>query len=455
MMKCFTKIALFLFCSLWSIQLCAQSVGGTTSGAATYCSTANSGFLSLTGFTGSIINWESSTDGGATWLNIGNITAAQSYVNLSLTTCYRVIVQDGAFPPDTSTISCITIFQPSDGGTISGGGTFCSVSDADSLLLSGITGSVLYWQSSTDGGATWIAISDTTTFLIYSGITVNTIYSAVVQNAACPSDTSSIAAFIIVPPSIGGTVSADDTVCSGANSGIITLSGNTGSVMGWISSVDGGFTWMNIPGTGITQAYGSLIQTTMYAVIVQNASCFPDTSSIATITVLLPPSVFAGNDTIISPGESAILQGSGSGSPFWTPSTGLDSSNVFRPVASPFQSTNYVLTVTDSNGCVNSDGVMITVITPIFNGTITTLFTPNGDGINDAWYIENIENYPDNEVMVFNIHGQQIYSQKGYVNEWKGTYNGKELPDGTYYYILRFAREKELFKGSIDILRNK
>ena len=65
------------------------------------------------------------------------------------------VVQNGAFPPDTSSISCITIFQPSDGGTIIGGGTYCSISDTDTLFLSGITGSVLNWQSSTDGGTGW------------------------------------------------------------------------------------------------------------------------------------------------------------------------------------------------------------------------------------------------------------------------------------------------------------
>lgn len=456
MMKCFTKVVLYLifFCLGFS-QLSAQSIGGNTSGAATYCSSSNSGFLSLTGFTGAILNWESSTDGGVTWTNIGNITSTQSYFNLSLSTCYRAIVQNGAFPPDTSTISCITIFQPSDGGTITGGGTFCSISDADTLFLSGITGSILNWQSSIDGGVTWTTIIDTNTFLNYAGIIVNTIYSAIVQNASCPTDTSTFAVFTIVPPSIGGTVSADDTVCYLANAGVLNLSGNAGIITGWLSSTDGGLTWTGISNTTSAQTYSSLIQTTTYAAIVQNGTCPADTSLNSTINVLAPFPVFAGNDTALFPGASVILQGSGTGTPIWTPGTGLDSSNVFMPIASPSITTNYILTVIDSNGCINSDLVVITVILPIFNGIITTLFTPNGDGINDTWFIQNIQNYPDNEVMVFNIHGQQVFDQESYMNDWKGTYNGKELPDGTYYYVLKFLKNDTLFKGSLDILRNK
>lgn len=456
MIKYFTKSSLLIifFCLGFS-KLNAQSIGGTTSGAATYCSNINSGFISLTGFTGTILNWESSIDGGTTWTNIGNITSSQSYFNLSQSTCYMAIVQNGAFPPDTSSISCITIYQPSDGGTIIGAGTYCSVSDTDTLFLSGNTGSVLNWQSSTDGGATWTTILDTNTFLTYSGIIINTIYSAVVQNASCPIDTSSFAVFTIVPPSVGGTVSFDDTVCYLTNSGILNLSGNTGTITGWISSTDGGLTWTSISNTTSTQTYSSLSQTTIYAAIVQNASCPVDTSSISTITVLAPFPVFAGNDTTLFQGQSVTLPGSGTGIPIWTPAANLDNSTIFMPVATPPLSTTYILSVTDTNGCVNSDVVIITVILPTFNGIITTLFTPNGDGINDTWYIQDIQNYQDNEVIVFNIHGQQIYSQKNYMNDWKGTYNGKELPDGTYYYVLKFLKDDAIFKGSLDILKNK
>ena len=162
-----------------------------------------------------------------------------------------------------------------------------------------------------------------------------------------------------------------------------------------------------------------------------------------------------GKDATLLQGQSVALPGTGTGIPIWTPASYLDNSTIFMPIATPPQSTTYTLSVTDTNGCVNSDIVTITVILPTFNGIITTLFTPNGDGINDTWYIQDIQNYQENEVMVFNIHGQLIYSQKNYMNDWKGTYNGKELPDGTYYYVLKFLEDDAIFKGSLDILKNK
>lgn len=96
----------------FGINTYSQSIGGTTNGAASYCSgNSASGFIGLTGFTGAIIRWEMSTDGGNTWLPISNILPNQSYFSLSNTTCYRALVQNGSFSPEYSTITCITILN--------------------------------------------------------------------------------------------------------------------------------------------------------------------------------------------------------------------------------------------------------------------------------------------------------------------------------------------------------
>jgi len=68
---------------------------------------------------------------------------------------------------------------------------------------------------------------------------------------------------------------------------------------------------------------------------------------------------------------------------------------------------------------------------------ISQLLTPNGDGINDTWIIYNIENNPNNLVVVFNRWGKQVFRKLGYRNDWNGTLEGdnnKELPNGSYYY---------------------
>ena len=455
------KFCLFLFFVLtvfFSYQkTSAQSVGGTTSGGAIYCATANSGFINLDFYTGTILRWESSTDGEITWIPILNSINQLSYSSLTQTTCFRAIVQANGFPADSSTVSCVEIYPPSIGGAVNGAGVFCisSGSGLGTLTLTGSVGDVLYWQYSTDGGGAWNTVANTSTTLNYSNIFQNRLYRAVVQNGStCPSDTSTEASFTFDSVTVTGTIAGSDTVCPGINGNTLTLSGNVGSILTWLSSTNNGNTWTPISNTTTTQLYSNLFQTTWYEVIVKNGTCNSDSSNSAAITIV-PNPVSAGSDTTITPGQSVELNGTGNGTPLWTPSSGLDSTNVFKPTASPANTTYYLLTVTDSHSCINKDSVLITVRSPEFGGIVSNLFTPNGDGINDTWFINDIQNYPDNEVFIYSIYGNLVYTKKGYVNDWPGTYNGSELPDGTYFYVLRFENPDLINKGSVDILRSK
>ena len=92
--------------------------------------------------------------------------------------------------------------------------------------------------------------------------------------------------------------------------------------------------------------------------------------------------------------------------------------------------------------------------------TISNAFTPDGDGINETWVIEGIQNYPDNELLVFNRWGNLVFSADGYLNTWDGTSNsslnvgGTELPTGTYFYVLDTKDESAgVLKGYVYIQR--
>ena len=98
---------------------------------------------------------------------------------------------------------------------------------------------------------------------------------------------------------------------------------------------------------------------------------------------------------------------------------------------------------------------MIIVVNHDFDLIITNLLTPNGDGKNDTWKIENIENYPNTEVIVVNREGQFVFEDTNYSNNWDGKYEGKYLPDATYYYIVKFAGSDKVYKGAVTILRGK
>lgn len=438
----------------------SQSVGGSTSGTQTYCDSINSGFISLTGQTGNVVTWQQSTNGGNTWIDNGNTFTTQSYFNLKQTTCYRAIVKDGVFPNDTSSIACITVFLKSKGGTISGAGNFCSLPVNTSLTLNNYVGNVLKWENSENGGGTWATIPSTLTTLAVSNVTVNTIYRAIVQNGVtCPSDTSVIGSINIVPPSLGGTlsISSPSNVCYGINSTTISLTGQNGNVVNWARSVNNGQSWSPIINTSNTFVVQNLAQNSIFSAVVQNLTCPRDTSTKIRINVSSPITANAGNDTTIIQSDTIVLYGSGSGGvPIWTPNYFLNSATSFTTLASPILTTTYVLTVTDTiSNCFATDDVIITVDPLKFEENIANIITPNGDGVNDTWYIEKIKYFPNNEVYIYNIYGQQVYEKKGYNNEWDATYNGNLLNDGTYYYVLKLIDLNLIVKGSIDIIRSK
>ena len=89
---------------------------------------------------------------------------------------------------------------------------------------------------------------------------------------------------------------------------------------------------------------------------------------------------------------------------------------------------------------------------PLSPITIPNAFTPNGDGINDLWNIENLDIYPKITVTIFNRYGTQVYFSNGYSAPWDGRYNGSQAPLGVYYYIITGVNKTPL-SGYITVLR--
>ncbi len=84
------------------------------------------------------------------------------------------------------------------------------------------------------------------------------------------------------------------------------------------------------------------------------------------------------------------------------------------------------------------------------------IITPNGDGMNDVFIIENIEHYPNAELTIFNRWGRKIYHTVGYQNNWGGKVNDELLPNSTYYYVLELNESRALkqhINGMVSIFR--
>jgi len=126
------------------------------------------------------------------------------------------------------------------------------------------------------------------------------------------------------------------------------------------------------------------------------------------------------------------------------------------PVVRGLPPGDYTVTVTDATGY----DTVIHVNVPANGGLCSIVpeqvFTPNDDGYNDSWYIDNIERYPDNKVLVFNRWGQKVFEQEGNYVPWNGMdLLGVPVPDNAYYYIIYGNKNDEttIVKGSVSIIR--
>jgi gliding motility-associated-like protein len=135
----------------------------------------------------------------------------------------------------------------------------------------------------------------------------------------------------------------------------------------------------------------------------------------------------------------------------WTPAEGLSSPNIPNPIATPTFTTDYTLTVVSVTGCQATTIARVLVLKDIM---IPNTFTPNGDGVNDTWEITNLADFPKATIDIYNRYGANLYHSIGYARPWNGVYNGKELPAGTYYYLINLKDQVHGAKsGWVTILR--
>lgn len=179
-------------------------------------------------------------------------------------------------------------------------------------------------------------------------------------------------------------------------------------------------------------------------------------SNVATKSVTIHPfpEISAGPDiNVLDNGQKQILA-TAKGTDLvynWSPSTYLSATNVLQPlVLNPVEDIVYTLSVSGIGGCIRTDKVKIFALKLI---DPPNTFTPNGDGINDLWEIKNLNLYNDCVLEIYTPQGLRVYRTVNYSKPWDGTYNGKPLPAGTYYYVINTNTERKSIAGYVTILK--
>ncbi|HMC96625.1 MAG TPA: T9SS type B sorting domain-containing protein, partial [Flavobacteriales bacterium] len=168
---------------------------------------------------------------------------------------------------------------------------------------------------------------------------------------------------------------------------------------------------------------------TTYVVLVTDENGCQDTAT-ARVELYPPATVYAGLDMVIDWYDEVQLNATGNGIFTWTPPDWLDCTTCSSPVASPDSSIAYTVMVTDTNGCMATDQVLVIVNGSLF---VPNAFTPDGDGYNDgfgAWG----RDIKELELLVFNRWGELIWSTTKLNDRWDGTYQGVASPIDTYVW---------------------
>jgi len=105
--------------------------------------------------------------------------------------------------------------------------------------------------------------------------------------------------------------------------------------------------------------------------------------------------------------------------------------------------------ICNSFGC---DSTTVSVYVFCSDINVMTGFSPNGDGQNDFFVIEGIQAFPNNVLHVYNRWGNLVYRKAGYLNDWSAVWEGTDLPDGTYFYVLSDG-EGGQYSGYVQIHR--
>ncbi|MBA4322999.1 MAG: hypothetical protein C0408_09310 [Odoribacter sp.] len=266
--------------------------------------------------------------------------------------------------------------------------------------------------------------------------TTTTTYTVTVSSGTCIPATDAVT--VIVKPLPVAMISGDTLICSGTSTTLTASGGTT-------------YLWSTGATTTSVTVNPSLPST--YTVTATTNGCTD--IAVININILATEQVNAYPDTTITAGTTVQLHADGGVSWNWTPAWGLSCSNCQDPVAAPETTSVYTVTAIDSNGCVSSDQVIITIDMNCGDVFIPNAFSPNADGINDTLYVRG-NCIKTMDFALYDRWGEKVFSSSGKEDGWDGNYRGKPMGTGVYYYYLKatlYDGTEVKRKGSVTLMR--
>ena len=267
---------------------------------------------------------------------------------------------------------------------------------------------------------------------------VTTIYTAKVVDVCTASKNSTVN----VEPAIEVTISPDSEICYGESTKLTVTGGKSYS---WSPAAS-----LSDPASASTTA--SPKETTKYTVTISTDLC----STTASTTVKVNPLPVIVSVTETEPGEATAVVESGTEPYLYSLNNkDFDASAVITGI--PIG--HHIMYVIDNAGCKAQTMFEIEPV-PIIPDVF---FTPNKDGVNELWTVKGLSSYTSYVVEIFDRYSKRlfVFTKGGYSSDgnttdfkgWDGIYNGHEMPETDYWYLITVEEIRQQFNGHFTLKR--
>ena len=279
----------------------------------------------------------------------------------------------------------------------------------------------------------------------WNGITITTsgTYAKTLQNAAGCDSIATVA--VTVTSLTTATISGGNAICAGASTAIsIALTGNAPWTIVY-SDGSGSYAISGITSSPYFLTVSPAITTTYSMQSVADVKCV-NTSLNSSVTVVVTQSALPGirYQTVTATANLAkqlSARDLGSGSKYnWSPSTGLNYTDVRTPIFKYDKPIEYLITITPANGCRVADTLQVLIASPPFLKSSLLMpgaWTPNNDGHNDRLYPLTAGIKELYYFRVYNRWGQLLFETNKNGEGWDGLFNGKPQPVGVYVWVVK------------------
>lgn len=443
-----------------AVTLTQNSTASVSPSTLALCSGANTSAIKLSGATS--FSWTVSPSAN----NVGASAGSGTSINQTLTNTTGTLQQvvysitpstNCPAQPLTVTVSvdpAITTF------TTSGGGAYCQGDVGVDIALSGSQSSVQY-ELLLNGQSTGKTTLGTGSAISFTGITAAGTYTI---NARTPSNCQKLMngqASVVVnsAPSGNGSIAGGPlSVCIGFVN-TYTVNGFSQNTSSYVWTVPEGIDIVSQSNNSVTLEVTGGNGGTL-SVTGQNG-CGTGGSASVTLAMLAPPDVsiilpedpYAAEPVFFDLSTSFTLTGF-----LWDFGDGATDQNQTPSHTYADGGTYPVqLTVSDARGCRNtvSESLIVKPPATLADGSIKNVVTANGDTKNAYLYITDINKFPDNEIVVLDRWGVEVFHAKGYNNEWDFRKDGNYLPAGNYVCIIKLSETGQTFSRTITVIKGK